>query len=171
MKFLQNIVDNYPDERKGELIPELAYVRDSITNKNAQKTIDDYLVKITGFRYKSQDDYMKWFRRWERIFEIAEKKRKDKTSELLQYYKSTTKSVPLKKTLMWALERVGAREAVPLLIEDMSNPELALRLAAYTSFRSFFLEFPPPFDANASESTREKQVATIKEWVAKQQQQ
>ncbi|MBI4605678.1 MAG: hypothetical protein HY721_27240 [Planctomycetes bacterium] len=169
LRFLENIVDNYADERKGDLVPELAYVRDSIQQKTAQKIIDDYLVKITGYRYKDPEDYLKWHRRWERIRKIGETKSKDHAGTLLNYYKSTTKSVTLKKTLMWALTQVGTREAIPLFLEDMSHPEAAVRLSAYNYFRAFFLDFPPPFDPQAAEGIRENQVAALKDWYAKQE--
>ncbi|HVR76717.1 MAG TPA: hypothetical protein VMT52_20470 [Planctomycetota bacterium] len=168
LRFLENIVDNYLDERKGELVPELAFVRDSIPNRTAQRIVDDYLVKITGYRYKDPEDYRRWYARWERIIRIGEAKKQERKDDLLKYYASTTKSVPLRKTIMWALGQIGAREAIPLLLEDLSHAEATVRLSAYNYFKAYFLDFPPPFDPSAGESTREGQVAAIREWYAKQ---
>jgi len=39
--------------------------------------------------------------------------------DLLTYYKSTTKSIPLKKLVIWALGRCKVREAIPLLLDDL----------------------------------------------------
>jgi hypothetical protein len=168
LRFLENIVDNYLDERKGELVPELAFVRDSIPNRTAQKIIDDYLVKITGYRYKDPQDYRKWYARWERIIRIGETKKQERKDDLLKYYASTNKSIPLRKTIMWALGQLGASEAIPLLLDDLNHPEATVRLSAYNYFKAYFLDFPPPFDPSAGESTREGQVAAIREWYAKQ---
>ena len=60
------------------------------------------------------------------------------------------------------------KEAIPLFLEDLKNQDPVLRLAAYNSFRAFFIEFPPPFDATASETVRVKQVAAILDWYREQ---
>jgi hypothetical protein len=168
LKFLVNIIDNYPEEWKGELIPELARVRDAIPNKAAEKLIDDYLAAITGSKYKDYESYMKWHRRWERVVEIGRQGRKDKAEELLTYYKHTNQSVPLKAMIMWSLVRVKAREALPLFLEDLENKDAKVRFAAYRSFKDFFVDFPPPFDPEANPAVRARQVEEIKGWYSQQ---
>jgi hypothetical protein len=71
---------------------------------------------------------------------------------------------------MWALVQVGSRDAIPLLLADLSHQSADVRLAAYNYFRAYYLDFPPPFDPKAAEGVREKQVAVIKEWAARQAQ-
>lgn len=169
LRFLQNIVENYPDERKGELIPELAAVRKDLPSKSAQKFIDDYLSEITGSKYKEYDAYMKWYRRWLQVVEIGTKQKKERVPDLLKYYQHTNQSVPLKKTVMWALQQLKAHEALPLFLEDLNDPEPAVRLAAYNTFKGFFIDYPPAFNATGAPGEREAQVKAVKEWYAKQQ--
>ena len=65
---------------------------------------------------------------------------------------------------MWALTRLKAKEALPLFLEDLNHKDGGIRLAAYRSFTAFYIDFPPPFDPNASAGVRRDQVAAIKEW-------
>ena len=41
-------------------------------------------------------------------------------------------------------------------------------LAAYGSFKAFFVDFPPPFEATAQPSVRVRQVKAIVDWFAEQ---
>jgi hypothetical protein len=143
-------------------------VRDAIPNKAARRVIEGYLEEITGHKYKEWEDYLKWHRRWERVMHIGMKKDKRWSGDLLKYYQSTNKSIPLKQTIAWALERCNVKEAVPLFLEDLAHPDAAMRLTAYESFRSFFLDFPPPFSPTASKTTREAQIEKIKDWYVQQ---
>jgi hypothetical protein len=170
LKFLENIIENYPDERKGELIPELAAVRKELPNKAAQKYIDEYLTDITGSKYKEYDSYMKWYRRWLSVVEIGTKQKKERIPDLLKYYQNTNQSVPLKKTIMWALQQLKVREAIPLFLDDLNNPEPVVRLAAYNTFKGYFIDYPPAFSPEASPAERQAQVAAIRAWYEKQPQ-
>ncbi len=164
IKFLESIVKAYPPEWKGELIPEMAKIRDSIRSKSARSMIEKYLVNITGSEYKEWESYLKWHRRWERVRLIGEKKSKKNIPDLIKYYKSTSKSVSLKQTIMWALVQCNAREAIPLFLEDLESSEPAIRTSAYNNFKSFFIGFPPTFTAEGSSSVRSKQIEKIKQW-------
>ena len=168
LKFLQNIVDNYPDEWKGELIPELAKVRDQIPDRRAQKIVDDYLNQITGSKYKTFESYMKWHRRWLRVRQIGTTVKKERADDLLKYYKHTEQSIPLKKTIMWALIQLKEREALPLFLDDLDHKKSEIRLAAYNSLKSFFVEYPPAFDPVANATVRKAQVAAIRKWYRKE---
>ena len=164
LRLFQDVLENYPDEWKGELVPELANARDGTSNKAARRTIEDYLVKITGYRYNDPEDYSKWYRRWQRVVQMGESKKLEYKEALIRYYKGTTKSVALKKTILWAINQCKVREALPYLLEDLNNPKPLMRLAAYDYFKAFFIDFPPPFDPNGSQDVRDKQVAAIREW-------
>ena len=168
IRFLEKVVESYPDTYRGELVPELVSVRDAVESKAAQKIIDEYLTIITGYKYDDPETYMKWTRRWKRVLEMGESLKPEYKGELLKYYKSTTKSIPLKRLVMWALVQCKVREAIPLFLEDLSHEEAAVRREAYSKFRDFFIEFPPPFSPTANETTRERQIAAIKAWYAKQ---
>jgi hypothetical protein len=167
--YLQNIIKYYPDEWKGELIPHMARVRDEIRDKQAKKDIEGYLTEITGYKYEKWDDYLKWHRRWEQVIQIGIAQKKEEIPDLLNYYKSTKRSFPLKKTIIWALQQCKAKEAIPSFLEDLNNPDPRVRLAAYNAFRSFFVEYPPKFDPNGSQTARTDQVAAILDWYQEQQ--
>jgi len=168
MKYLKSIVQYYPDEAKGELIPELARARDEVIQKDARKTIEGLLTDVTGSNYQDAGDYIKWFERWERVRKIGTERKEDRVSDLLKYYEHTQKSVPLKKTVMWALVQCKARQALPLFLADLEHSDARIRDAAYNSFRAFFIDFPPPFDAAASETVRARQIEALKAWQVEQ---
>ena len=164
LEFLTNIVDHYPDEWKGELVPDLARVRDELKSRKAQRRVEQHIIAITGHDYKNWKDYLKWHRRWERVIQIGTHQRQERVPDLLRYYESTKKSIPLKKTIMWALQRCRVQEAIPLFLEDLRSRDPVLRLAAYNSFRAFFVDFPPPFTPTATAVVREKQISEILAW-------
>ena len=168
LQYLSSIVRYYPDEWKGELVPEMASVRDSLTNPDARKAVEGYLSEITGHKYEKWEDYLNWHQRWERVIQIGTKQKRERIPDLLNYYKHTTKSFPLKKTVMWALIQCKAREAVPLFLEDLKSNDPKLRVAAYDAFKAFFVDFPPPFDGTATQSSRDKQVEAIVSWYQEQ---
>lgn len=168
MKFLKSVVQYYPDEAKGELIPDLAQARDEIFHKEARKIVESLLTEVTGSNYQNAADYLKWYERWERVRLIGQQQKTDRIPDLLQYYAHTQKSVPLKKTIMWALVQCKASQAIPLFLADLEHSDARVRNAAYDSFRAFYLDFPPSFDAAAAENVRAKQIEALKTWKSEQ---
>ncbi|MEE3182276.1 MAG: hypothetical protein VX288_10265 [Planctomycetota bacterium] len=164
IKFLENIVENYPQEFRGELIPDMASVRDSIRSKSVRTVIDAHLEQITGYEYKDWKDYLKWHRRWERVMEIGVAKKKENVQDLLTYYASTKKSVTLRKAVMWALVQCQSREALPLLLADLDNAHETVRRSAYGFIKAYFINFPPSFNAAAAEATRKTQAEKVRAW-------
>ncbi len=164
IKFLRNIVDNYPAEWKGELIPDLAKIRDAVPNRSARKVLHEYLEDITGYDYKDPKEYLEWHRRWTSVIEMAKAGKEDKIPDLLKYYREATRSMPLRQTIMLSLTRLKAREAVPLFLADLDHKNSRIRLAAYRNFKAFYIDFPPPFDPGASALVRRNQVTAIQEW-------
>ena len=164
IKFLENIVESYPQEFKGELIPDMAKVRDAIRIKSVRAVIDGHLEEITGYEYKDWKDYLKWHRRWERVMEIGVSKKKENVKDLLTYYMSTKKSVTLKKAVMWALVQCQSPEALPLFLADLDNTHEAIRQASYSFIKAYFVNFPPSFNAAAAEETRKAQAEKVRAW-------
>ncbi len=164
IKFLENIVDGYPPEFRGELIPDMAKVRDAIRSKSVRSVIDGHLEKITGYDYKEWESYVKWHRRWERVMMIGMKKKKENVNDLLTYYASTKKSVTLKKAVMWALVQCQSQEALTLFLEDLDSTHEAIRQAAYGYIKAYFVDFPPPFSAAADEGIRKAQAEKVRAW-------
>ena len=164
IRFLDNIVESYPPEFKGELIPDMAKVRDAIRSRSVRAVIDGHLEKITGYEYKEWESYLKWHRRWERVMAIGLSKKKDNVKDLLTYYASTKRSVSLKKTVMWALVQCQAKEGLPLLLADLDNEEEGVRKAAYGYLKAYFVDFPPPFAAGADDAARKAQAEKVRVW-------
>lgn len=169
VRFLEKIVEGYDPNYVGELVPKLVTVRDAVeSSKSAAKLVDQLLASITGYAYETADEYMKWAARWARVLSIGESMDPARKDDLLAYYRSTNKSVPLKRKIMWALGQCKVKEALPLFLEDLNNPDAAIRRDAYSAFKAFFIDYPPAFDPNANEETRSRQIAAIRQWYAKQ---
>ena len=168
IKFLENIVDGYPPEFRGELIPDMAKVRDAIRSRSVRSVIEGHLEKITGSDYKEWKDYLKWHRRWERVMMIGQEKKKENINDLLTYYASTKKSVSLKKAIMWALVQCRSQDALGLFLEDLDSVHEEIRQAAYGYIKAYFVDFPPPFTAAAAEDIRKAQAEKIRTWCAEE---
>jgi oligoendopeptidase F len=100
---------------------------------------------------------------------IGTQQKADRIPDLLKYYENTNKSFALKSTVIWALQQVKAKEALPLFLKDLSSNDPRVRDAAYKAFRSFFVDYPPRFDATASQSVRAEQISAIQEWHREQE--
>ena len=168
IRFLDNIVESYPLEFKGELIPDMAKVRDAIRSKSVRAVIDGHLEKITGYEYKEWESYLKWHRRWERVMAIGLSKKKENVQDLLTYYASTKRSVALKKAVMWALVQCQAQEGLPLFLADLDNEDAGIRQAAYGYIKAYFVDFPPPFSPQAADATRKAQAEKVRAWCSVQ---
>ncbi len=170
LKLAERVVESYDPEYRGEIILDLLSVRDAFekAQPKAVKAVDDLLALVTGVRYENPELYMKWAERWRRVREIGESMNAARKDDLLAYYRSTQKSLPLKKLVVWAIGRCKVREAIPLFLEDLDNPDASVRRMAYDAFRGFFIDPPPPFDENAGDETRKRQIADIRAWYAKQ---
>jgi hypothetical protein len=166
--FLRNIVDNYPSEWKGELVPEMAAARKALPSKAAQKVIDGYLEDITGSRLKDANGYLEWHRRWKRVIAIGLERKASDPQELLKLYDDAEKSYVLRKAVIWALIQCRIRDALPLFLRDLEHEDSRVRGSAYDALKAFFVDFPPEFRADAAESVRKDQVAKIQEWYKRQ---
>lgn len=170
VEFLENIVENYPEEWKGELIPELAKVREKLPDRSVQqKLVDRFYADIVGTRYREHEKYVRWYERWADVIQIGKEQQKSRVPDLLRWYESTSESFPLKKAIIWALIQCKAREALPLFLGDLESDEPRVRTAAYDAFRSFFVELPPPYDPLASSREREEQLERLRAWYRRQQ--
>lgn len=168
IRFLDNIVESYPLEFKGELIPDMAKVRDAIRSKSVRAVIDGHLEKITGYEYKEWESYLKWHRRWERVMAIGLSKKKENVQDLLTYYASTKRSVALKKAVMWALVQCQAQEGLPLFLADLDNEDAGIRQAAYGYIKAYFVDFPPTFSPQAADAKRKAQAEKVRVWCSAQ---
>jgi hypothetical protein len=162
--FLRNIIDNYPDEWKGELVPDMVKIRQGLEHKALQKVLDSYLADIVGAKYKELEKYKLWHERWAEVIAAGKSAARSHGPQLIEWYGSAKESYTLKKAIIWALLQCKARDAVSLFVDDLENDDARVRAAAYDALRASFVDFPPPFDANATPRARSEQVAKIREW-------
>lgn len=167
--FMDTIIDNYDMRWRGELVPELIKLEQVVENRSAKRRVQSYLSDITGCRYKKNDLYYTWHRRWRRVMTIATDGTQAKHAPtLLKYYDNTTRSPTLRVAIMWALMRLKEPAALPKYVEDLGHADSRVRRAAYDNFSAFFVDFPPMFDAAANATVRREQVEMIKNWYREQ---
>lgn len=169
-KYIKLAVNEHPEPAK--LIPYLIEAKRLVKSKKFKRFLDRTLVEITQADYEDQSKYGVWFRRWKDVDEAGTMIQKDKADWLLQVYKTTNKSVPLRAKIIWALTRCEGTKATPLLIEDLRHTEQTIREAAYIALSSFPLYFNggeplPHFEADASDEDRAEQVTMIEAWYKK----
>lgn len=165
LQFVELIVDNYPPERNGFLVPKLVQLLRSAENPNVKKYFLDNLRKITGAEYEDVEKYLVWHRRWAHVSEAGELVQKDQIPYLLKYYENTESSVPLRRKVIWALARCRAVEAAPRFVEDLNHPDEAVRTAAYEALTVLPLgKAPPRFDPSESNARRDEQARAVAAW-------
>ena len=168
LELFEAILDGTDERKKGVLVPHLARVMESSEDRRATRLAKKFLKRITGVTYKATEDYAKWYRRWQRVMAIVDSNEQRHVASLLKYYENTNRSIPLRTTIMWALMRLKARQALPLYLDDLDHKETAVRVAAYNNFRAFYVEFPPEYNANASRQKRKEQIALVRDWYRQQ---
>jgi len=168
LELFNVVLDGTDKRKKCLLIPHFVGVVESSDNRRATRFARKSLKRITGVTYKATEDYAKWYRRWLRVMAIVESSEERHVTTLLKYYENTSRSTALRKTIMWALMRLKARQALPLYLDDLEHKDPTVRLAAYDNFRAFFVDFPPEFDANANRQKRKEQVEFVKDWYRQQ---
>ena len=95
---------------------------------------------------------------------IGLSKKKENVQDLLPYYASTTRSVALKKAVMWALVQCQAQEGLPLFLADLDNEDAGIRQAAYGYIKAYFVDFPPTFSPQAADAKRKAQAEKVRVW-------
>ena len=163
-KFVRVIVESYPPETVGELVPPLLDARDELPHRRLRKTFDKYLTQITGLKSNERGALTAWHERWKEALEIGRAKDRSRRAELLSAYREET-TAPLKKVLIWALEQIRAEEALPLYLDDMAHDNVEIRAAAYSAFRGYFVDAAPRFEAGSPESTRKVQLIAVRKWL------
>jgi hypothetical protein len=166
-KFVNAAVAEFPTEKKGFLVPFLYKTYKDCKNENVKSLARNNMVKITGVDYKKASRFMVWYRRWKHVEDIGKKPKEAKKhlKYLLKYYKNTSKSLPLRKRVIWALTHCRSKKGAPLFIEDLSHENEVVRLLAYDALQ--FVQFkspPPPFDGKAKKDKRKKQLEAIRAW-------
>jgi hypothetical protein len=168
MRIIAEALKCYPEEQNGFLVWNLAHSREEQKSKAAREFLDGQLQRITGIKYDGVAQYEKWYRRWVDVQKIGTEMQ-DPNGLLQVAYPNTSKSLPLRKKIIWALARCKNQTAAPLLIEDLSHAETDVRQAAYEALSLLRLskEPIPAFDPKAAAEARDQQVALIRDWYQK----
>lgn len=169
LNILEEIVDAYPEQWRGELIPSLSSSHAKSPSKTIKRILLGHLEKIAGMKYPSVGEYEKWHSHWSRALKAGQGKDASAVGELLNDYKDNLGSVELKRKAAWALTRIRDKRALGLFLADLENELPEVRQLAYSSFKGFFVASPPVFVATGPKKTRAKQVAAIRQWFAEQE--
>jgi hypothetical protein len=172
LNILELALKSYPPENAGFLVWHIALARDAAAARKGKLKdfLDEQLLKITGVKYETADQYKAWYKRYVDIDRIG-KEQKDPAGWLVKIYPKTTKSAPLKRKLIWAVGRCRAAEAAELLIGDLSSEDQEVRTDAYSTLslmgRQISQDAIPVFDAKAAAGVRDPQIAEIKGWLVR----
>jgi hypothetical protein len=170
VKMLELALKHYPEINNGFLVVNLVNLRDSTKIKGVKMLLKDQLVKITGVDYETSEQYLAWCNRWVDVDRIGQTA-KDPQDMLKTYFAHTSRSIPLKKKILWAVGRCNKEKNVvegmpPLLLADLNNADQDIRQEAYEKLSMLGLsrEPIPVFDAKGAQATRDGQVVEIKTW-------
>ncbi|MFQ5655256.1 MAG: hypothetical protein ACE5GW_11070, partial [Planctomycetota bacterium] len=169
MGLLRDVCKHYDEEHRGELIPSLLEARGRVTGRGARKIVSDCLARIAGEELSSDDDYLAWHRTWRRVVEIGEERIQSALPELLSAYREHPGSLCLKRAAGRSLMRLGAKEAMPLLLADLRHKKAPHRALAYRTLTGMFIDPLPPFDPEGEPDLRSRQIAGIEDWVRSQE--
>ena len=168
LNILGDIVEAYPEQWRGELIPSLSSSYAKSSSKTIKRVLMGHLEEIAGIEYPSVGEYEKWHSHWSRALKAGQGKDASVVGELLNDYKDNLGSVELKRKAAWALTRIRDKRALELFLGDLENDSPEVRQLAYSSFKGFFVATPPVFVATGPSKTRARQVAAIRQWFAEQ---
>ncbi len=167
LKFVDLIVENYPPERIGYLVPRLTNIYNRVESPRTKKYILGLLATATGIKKaKTADQYADWAAKWTEIQKIGDSADKKAIPKLLEIYKTVGENPGLRERAIWAIGRVRASKAAPMLLEDLDHTDEKVRVAAYSSLMILPLSSKdiPEYDGSASTSKRRKQLKLIQDW-------
>ncbi len=168
VKFLEKIVGSYDPGFKHEIVKGLIGVRNGVKSKSLAKLIDRWLADIVGRPLDSDDQYLAWVTTVEAVMEIGEKQQVDKLEELLQHYRDAGEGLTLKRRVIHAVIRMGARDAIPLLLEDLNHRDEEFRLNVYRAIAGITVGRIPTFDYKGDAKTRAAHIEQLRAWWEKE---
>jgi hypothetical protein len=168
LNILEDAVTEYPEEKKGWLVKNLAEYRDIMRQKPVKDFLESQLVKITGVKYETTAQYLRWCNRWVEVDRIGSEA-KDPRNFLPSYHQHTGKSIPLLTKIIWAIGRCRIPAHAPLLFGDLPHAEEDVRRIAYETLGLLKAskEPIPFFEAKADPATRDQQISEVKAWLEK----
>lgn len=149
--------------RPHELIP---YLIDLVSSpyKPISELARRSLEEITGERHENMDGYRAWSTTWSSVTKAAREKDRGALPGLRELFRTTASRV-LKKQIIWAFERIQAREAAGDLLDVMGSDDAELRARAYSALK-FLTSERLPFDAEGPAPRRADQIAAWRKLLA-----
>jgi hypothetical protein len=162
LKMVEEAVEVYDPERLHEIV-ELLVEAHRDTRYAPVKTLSrELLVKITGLELAEMGSYGEWAARWGEVLQIGKKQDRSRIGDLRNWLDSS-RGTPLKKKVIWALQRTGARAALGQLIDLMEYPDADLREAAYQAV-TFLSGESLPFHPRGSDQARAGEIKAWRDW-------
>lgn len=122
------------------------------------------LEKATGEKHKDPARYREWLAAWRLATRAGADEDRSRVADLRKLLVETG-SAPLKLQIVWALERLRAREALPELISELETSRAPAYQERVHRAMQFISEADLPFDPKAGAAARAAQIRRWKEWV------
>jgi len=162
LKMVEEAVEVYDPERLHEIVELLVEAHRDTRYAPVQTLSRELLVKTTGLELAEMGSYGEWAARWGEVLQIGKKQDRNRIGDLRNWLDSS-RGIPLKKKVIWALQRTGAKVALGQLIDLMENPDADLREAAYQAV-TFLSGESLPFHSRGSDQARAGEIQAWREW-------
>lgn len=164
-KRLENMVDElidaYDRDHHDELVAAFRTLGHSPFGR-ARLIGEKSIRKVVELEIDDKEVLETWCQNWRRAVDVG-RRQDDSSAEWLVQGLRTFRSVPLLLKLIWAVERIGHRDAVTQLLVLMDAGDERLRRAAHAAV-VFLLDVSLPFEATAGRSKRRKQLRAWRDW-------
>lgn len=160
-KLGEEILESYDQDYLDELVKFFGSLKSSPFSR-VRKFGDEVTHRLTGLGIDDEAGLNEWCERWRRVVQAG--RTKDRTdAKWLRSELSASPTHPLLFKTIWALQRVGDRQAVPALLDLMGARETQVRHLAHAA-AVFLSGASLPFDPQATLSRRRKQLRAWRKW-------
>ncbi len=149
--------------RPHELIPYLIDLASS-PYKPIGELARRSLQEITGEQHENLDNYRAWSATWSSVTKAAREKDRGALPGLRELFRKTA-SRALKMQIIWAFERIQAREAAGDLLDAMGSDDAELRARAYSAIK-FLTNERLPFQPEGPAARRADQLDAWRKLIA-----
>ncbi|MEM7261126.1 MAG: PA14 domain-containing protein [Planctomycetota bacterium] len=164
--FLETVITHYPEDFRPETVPTLLELKGRVSGRAAQKLLARCLETAVGRSLDEDAAYGRWHDQWARVVHAGANGDASVIPELVEAYGAPHSTLLMKRAAARAAVRLGAKDLIPHLLEDLNSESKQTRSFAYHSLRGFYGEAPPPFDPEGSKRDRSKQIEQLRAWVA-----
>ena len=162
-KIVEEAVRGYDPEEPDALVRGLAQCVERTPFQAVSESAHKLLDKVTGAVRLDVVRARVWLERWDEASRAGREKDRAAVASLCARLREAEGPV-LKRRIIWALERTGAKEAQLDLADALGDPELSVRERAHAAL-VFLSGQNLPFDAKAGAEIRRAQAMAWKEAV------